>query len=233
MSENQVAVFAQEFRRELEGQGISALERTDWADMFKRLGFEMDCGRSYEERFGLHLNDVDGLKREIERIDDVHVLGNAVFSQCRYITHWAMGGCEDERVWLLIALKRLEELASVSLDAAPLVVAYRYATEVEATVKEFCKRALPDEKLPLRVEYSVSEQPACDAYIDVVRALIELPAGDVLVEIEVVEPCGFRMVDDSCETYAKVDCALRTVEDDEGEEVDLRWDDGRGRWECV
>ena len=55
--------------------------------------------------------DAQGLRRELARIDDVQTLDNAVFSRCRYITHWSMGPCERELDWLAIALGRLEELA--------------------------------------------------------------------------------------------------------------------------
>ena len=71
----------------------------------------MDCGHSYEELYGLALYDAQALRRELARIDDVQTLGNAVFSQCRYITHWLMGPCEQELDWLEIVLGRLEELA--------------------------------------------------------------------------------------------------------------------------
>ena len=92
-------------------QGAAALERVDWAERFWGLGFRMDCGHSYEERYGIALHDVRGLRRELSRIDDVQTLGDACFSQCRYITHWAMGPCDDPVEWLGVALARLEELA--------------------------------------------------------------------------------------------------------------------------
>ena len=57
------------------------------------------------------LHDVRGLRRGLSRIDDVQTLGDACFSQCRYITHWAMGPCDDLVEWLGVALARLEELA--------------------------------------------------------------------------------------------------------------------------
>ena len=71
----------------------------------------MDCGHSYEERYDIALHDVRGLRRGLSRIDDVQVLGDACFSQCRYITHWAMGPCDELVEWLGVALARLEELA--------------------------------------------------------------------------------------------------------------------------
>lgn len=110
MELHDVAKYARKLRLAIEERGAVALECDDWAVRFRELGFEMDCGHSYEELYGLALYDAQGLRRELERIDDVQTLGNAVFSQCRYITHWSMGPCERELDWLGIALGRLEEL---------------------------------------------------------------------------------------------------------------------------
>lgn len=106
-----IAKYAHKLRFAIEERGAAALERDDWAARFRELGFEMDCDHSYEELYGLALYDAQSLRRELARIDDVQALGNAVFSQCRYITHWLMGPCEQELDWLEIALGRLEELA--------------------------------------------------------------------------------------------------------------------------
>ena len=102
MEPHNVAKYARKLRLAIEERGAAALERDDWAARFQEFGFEMDCGHSY---------DAQGLRRELARIDNVQTLGNAVFSQCRYITHWSMGPCERELDWLEIALGRLEELA--------------------------------------------------------------------------------------------------------------------------
>lgn len=104
-----VAQFACELKEALEGQGALALERINWADRFWEFGFYMDAGDSLERHYCLSLHDVRGLRRELSRIDDIQTLGDAVFSECRYIKHWAMGPYERELDWLVIALGRLEE----------------------------------------------------------------------------------------------------------------------------
>ena len=111
MEERDNAEFARELREKIKEQGTGALERTEWAEQFKAYGFEMDCGASLDQHYGLALGDVRGIVNECKRIDNVQTLGNAVFSQCRYITHWAMGPCDERVEWLTIALTRLEEIA--------------------------------------------------------------------------------------------------------------------------
>ena len=55
MEGRDVARFARELRERIEGQGVAALERADWAERFRGLGFRMDCGHSYEERYDMCL----------------------------------------------------------------------------------------------------------------------------------------------------------------------------------
>ena len=71
----------------------------------------MDAGRSLEETYALSLGDVRGFEDCLERINDKRVLGNAVFSECRYLTHWAMGSDPEGHEWLRIALGRLAKVA--------------------------------------------------------------------------------------------------------------------------
>lgn len=111
MDKHEIASFTRELGERLEIWGASALDRTDWAERFRGFGFHMDCGNSYQERYGLSIDDAEGSHRNLEQVVDIQILGGAVFSKCRYITHWALGGCERELEWLHLALKRLEELA--------------------------------------------------------------------------------------------------------------------------
>lgn len=233
MEGRDVARFARELREGIEERGAAALEGTDWAERFWGLGFNMDCGRSYEERYGLALRDVQGLRRGLSRMDDLQALGDACFSQCRYITHWAMGSCDEQVEWLVAALTRLEELAGAVTGGAPAVVAYRFAGAVERAVRDFCERALPGEPVPWRVEYSVREAQACDAYVDEVECLLAMRAGDVSLGFTVTQT-AWRCVSQKPENLAPVIsgvCANRVVCDEEtGDDVELAWDDEAGAW---
>lgn len=94
METHDVAKYARKLRLAIEKSGAVALGRDDRAARFRELGFEIDCGHSYKELYGLALYDARGLKRGLARIADAQTLGNAVFLQCRYITHWSMAPCE-------------------------------------------------------------------------------------------------------------------------------------------
>lgn len=110
MNKRAVRAFACRLREALERDGIAALERFDWSGGFFGLGFEMDCGCSYEEAYGLRLGDARDAERGFPGVDDLAVLGSAVFLQCRHLTHWSYGCGERDAAWLMAALKRLEGL---------------------------------------------------------------------------------------------------------------------------
>lgn len=76
------------------------------------LGFEMDCGRAFGERYP-DTSTPDGLRAVLDEVDDATLLGGAVFSRWRYATHWTWEGApdEDDLEWFRLALGRLRELA--------------------------------------------------------------------------------------------------------------------------
>lgn len=232
MNKRAVRTFARGFREELESSGITALDRFDWAESFFGLGFEMDCGHSYEEAYGLSLGNNRDIDEGLSRVDDMTVLGNAIFSQCRYLTHWSYGYGEEDAAWIVVALERLEKLASPR-GASGMIVAYRFEDAVEEAVRSFCERALPNEGLPAFVEYSVRDTGALDAYVDKVSCSIGLPGGDVNLTLEVVQTAWRhpgQTLEDLAPAVANV-CAERVVGDEEtGDEVTLAWDDEHSRW---
>ena len=232
MNRRAVRTFARGFREELGRCGVTALERFDWAGRFRGLGFEMDCGHSYEEAYGLSLGNDRDIDEGLSRVEDMAVLGNAIFSQCRYLTHWSYGYGEESAAWLVAALGRLEELASPR-GTSGMIVAYRFEEAVEEAVRNFCRRALPNEGLPAFVEYSVRDTVVLDAYVDEVSCTINLPDGDVNLMLEVVQT-AWRHPDQTPEDLAPAVASVRAervVEDEEtGDEVALAWDDERGHW---
>lgn len=231
MNKRATASFAREFRAMLEKDGVAALERFDWAERFRGLGFEMDCGHSYEEKYGLGLGEKRNAEMGFSRIDSVAVLGNAVFSQCRYLTHWSDGSGEDDAVWLIGALRRLEELSEPSNPHVQ--VSYRFEDAVEAAVTAFCERALIGEMIPALIEYSVADTRALDAYVDEVSCFIPASGGDVYLRL-LASVTSWRYPDQDPEERvpsASIVSAERTVEDSEtGDDIELAWDDEKGVW---
>lgn len=228
-----VVWFARELREGIEERGATALERTAWAERFWGLGFNMDCGHSYEERYGLALRDVRGLRRELSRVDDLQTLGGACFSQCRCITNWAMDSCDERVEWLEVALAGFEELAGVVTGGAPVVVAYRFAGAVERAVRDFCERALPVDPVPWRVEYSVHEAQTCDAYVDEVKRLLAMRTGNVSLGFTVAQTmwrCDSQEPEDLAPVIGDVRADYVVFDEESGEEVELAWDAEAGVW---
>lgn len=207
--------------------GVDGLWGYDWAERFWALGFEMDCGHSFNDATGLLLGDERGLGS----IDDMRLLGDAAFSQCRYLTHWSGGYGERESTWLVAALRRLEELAG---RAPRVTAAYRFEDVVEEAVADFCERALPGEEPPAFVEYRVRDTMTMDADVDEVLCTVALPSGEVDLEIEAGQSAWRHEGQPASERepWATVTRATRVSEDEEtGDEFELAWDDELGRWE--
>ena len=76
------------------------------------LGFEMDCGKAYCEKFcESALPNLDELKHFLPEMD-LQTLGNLIFSQWRYWNHWSEAKMEEQDYeWFVFAFSRLAELA--------------------------------------------------------------------------------------------------------------------------
>ena len=78
-----------------------------------KLGFKMDCGHSFIEAYGERsFNYSKALNDVIDRIDNVQLLGSALFSQWRYYNHWdsPSNANEDTKEWFLLMLRRLKTI---------------------------------------------------------------------------------------------------------------------------
>lgn len=75
------------------------------------LGFKMDCGQTFIYAYGERAwNDIQGLKDNIEKINDILIIGNAFFSQWRYFNHWSSSSYanKDTKEWFLILFRQLK-----------------------------------------------------------------------------------------------------------------------------
>ena len=107
------------------------------ADDCAALGFEMDCGHAFTEKYGDAASNSEALDRIIDEADDIPLLGSAIYSQWRYFNHWAYSGAEilepQNRAWFITALSRLETLSSTHGGSACTIILF---PELAALKKE-------------------------------------------------------------------------------------------------
>ena len=87
------------------------------------LGFEMDCGKSFIERYPDAFRSAEELDKIIDDVNDAKLLGTAIFSQWRNLTHWSLGShpLDNEfRPWFISAFGRLMTITTED-DAPPFV----------------------------------------------------------------------------------------------------------------
>lgn len=114
----QILEFARKWLDKFQNPNTNYIELVDhyMADDCAALGFKMDCGNAFAEKYGDAVNNCDALKQVIDEITDIPLLGSAIYSQWRYFNHWAYSGAEilepKNRSWFLLALERLEALSN-------------------------------------------------------------------------------------------------------------------------
>jgi len=105
--------FAIKWCDKFRNQNINYMDLVDhcMADDCAALGFEMDCGHAFTEKYGDAVSNSEALARIIDEVDDIPLLGSAIYSQWRYFNHWAYSGAEilepQNRAWFILALSRL------------------------------------------------------------------------------------------------------------------------------
>lgn len=109
--------FAVKWCGKFRDQNITYIELFDhyMADECAALGFEMDCGQAFSEKYGNAASDFEALNRIINDVIDIPLLGSAIYSQWRYFNHWAYDGEEilesNNCSWFILALSRLAVLS--------------------------------------------------------------------------------------------------------------------------
>ena len=113
----QIHDFAVKWCDKFRDQNINYIDLVDhfMADDCAALGFEMDCGHAFSERYGQAANNHEALNRIIDDVTDIPLLGSAIYSQWRYFNHWAYDAAEilepQNRAWFILALSRLALLS--------------------------------------------------------------------------------------------------------------------------
>jgi hypothetical protein len=113
----QIYEFAVKWCGKFQNPETNYIELTElWmADDCAALGFKMDSGEAFSEKYGDAASNSKALEKIIDDVDDILLLGSAIYSQWRYFNHWAYSGSEillpENRLWFILALNRLALLA--------------------------------------------------------------------------------------------------------------------------
>lgn len=111
-----LSAFSTKWLEKFNNENIDFTELVDhfMADDCENLGFKMDCGHSFEEKYGKAVYDYEELKGIIDTVTDILLLGSAIYSRWRYFNHWAYDAAEilkpENRKWFVTALERLSVL---------------------------------------------------------------------------------------------------------------------------
>ncbi len=92
----QIHDFAVKWCDKFRDQNINYIELVAhyMADDCDALGFEMDCGHAFSEKYGNAANKHEALDRIIDDVTDIPLLGSAIYSRWCYFNHWAYSGAE-------------------------------------------------------------------------------------------------------------------------------------------
>ena len=112
--------FAVEYRDKYQDPETRECEVEDgFAERCREFGFVMDCGERFAERYSKEaFQDYRDLEDIAVDIEDIDILGSAIFSYWRGVTHWSYSQLleESNRRWFAIAFDRLSALTDPYKD---------------------------------------------------------------------------------------------------------------------
>ena len=109
----QIHEFAVKWCGKFQNPETNYIELTElWmADACAALGFEMDSGEAFSEKYGDAASNSKALEKIIDDVNDISLLGSAIYSQWRYFYRWAHSRAEillpENRLWFILAFNRL------------------------------------------------------------------------------------------------------------------------------
>lgn len=90
------------------------------ADECAALGFEMDCGHAFFDKYGQASHNPEALEKIIEEVTDIPLLGSAIYAQWNNIQHETNTSAEkldaQDLAWFMLALSRLVVLCREDLN---------------------------------------------------------------------------------------------------------------------
>lgn len=112
------------------------------ADDCDALGFKMDCGHAFAEKYGEAVYDGDALSKIIDDVTDIPPLGSAIYARWRYFSHWAYVPEEilepKNRWWFILALNRLAVLSggnSITDTITRITLDYHRVTKIKPAIE--------------------------------------------------------------------------------------------------
>lgn len=138
----QIHDFAVKWCDKFRDENTNYIELVDhfMADDCAALGFEMDCGHAFSEKYGQAANNHEALEKIINDVTDIPLLGSAIYSQWRYFNHWAYTGAEilepQNRNWFITALAHLEKLSAAPVDAECTIILFPEFVALKAEVEK-------------------------------------------------------------------------------------------------
>lgn len=107
--------FAKKWKEKFLDESTTCYELVDikFGEECFELGFDMDSGHSFKEKYGSGaFRDSNALKKVVDKIFDIDLLGSALHSAWRYYNHWAYSASEidDNREWFILIFDRLIQL---------------------------------------------------------------------------------------------------------------------------
>lgn len=110
----EIYLFAKEWQnRFLKGEAALHDFEEDFGNACIKLGFQMDCGEECNKQYPELMKNIgEEVHETVESISDLELLGSAVFSYWRYLTHWAWiyDLNSDTCQWFAIVLGRIKDL---------------------------------------------------------------------------------------------------------------------------
>ena len=111
--------------RDAKTTGHDLAEDSAFSDACFSFNFKMDCGEAFIATYSHNeFHDYRELDKIIDSINDISLLGSALFSRWRYFNHMAYSSEEitegDNRAWFITAFSRLERLTADS-DESPFI----------------------------------------------------------------------------------------------------------------
>ena len=113
----QIHEFAVKWREKFRNPNIGYAELVDdyMVEDCASLGFRMDCGHAFSEKYGEASNKYEALVKVLDEVTDIPCLVRLFIHNWRYFNHWAYSGAEilqpENRAWFILALDRLEYLS--------------------------------------------------------------------------------------------------------------------------